>query len=73
MYAPNETIANHAAQAAYARIEELNRVLSDYDSNSELSQLSATSPTPEPVHVSDDLFHILESAQALSEKKSWRI
>ena len=68
LYAPNETIANRAAQSAYARIEELNHILSDYESNSELSQLGATSPSPEPVHVSDDLFRILESAQALSEK-----
>ena len=57
-------------RSAYApAISELNRVLSDYDyGNSELSQLSATSPSSEPVHVSNDLFRILESAQALSEK-----
>ena len=46
LYARDETTANHAAQAAYARVEELNRILSDYDPNSELSRLSATSPSP---------------------------
>src|ERR1700733_3666773 len=69
LYAPNETTANRAAQAAYARIEDLNRILSDYDSDSELSRLSATSPSPQPVSVSGDLWRVLESAQALSEKR----
>ncbi|HZZ27567.1 MAG TPA: FAD:protein FMN transferase [Pirellulales bacterium] len=68
LYAADETVANRAAQAAYARIEELNRILSDYDSDSELSRLSATSPSSNPVPVSDDLWHVLEFAQALSEK-----
>ncbi len=67
LYADSETAANKAAQAAYARIEELNRVLSDYDSNSELSRLSATSPSPQAVPVSDDLWHVLSFAQKLSE------
>jgi FAD:protein FMN transferase len=68
LYAADETTANRAAQAAYARIEELNRVLSDYDADSELCRLSATSPSPQPVPVSDDLFRVLSSAQSLSEK-----
>src|SRR5436853_182283 len=49
LYAADETVAKHAADAAYARIEELNHILSDYDSESELSRLSATSPSPQPV------------------------
>jgi FAD:protein FMN transferase len=68
LYAHNETAANNAAQAAYARIEELNHVLSDYDSNSELSRLTATSPSPQAVPVSDDLWRVLEFAQSLSAK-----
>ena len=68
LYARDETTANHAAQAAYARIEQLNRVLSDYDPDSELSRLGATSPSAEPAPVSDDLWRVLEFAQALSRK-----
>jgi thiamine biosynthesis lipoprotein len=68
LYAPNEAVANRAAGAAYARIEELNRILSDYDPASELSRLSATSPSPAPIHISHDLWRVLEFSQRLSEK-----
>ncbi|HEY2828121.1 MAG TPA: FAD:protein FMN transferase [Pirellulales bacterium] len=68
LYAADESLANQAATAAFARIEELNDILSDYDSESELSRLSATSPSLQPVPVSDDLWHVLESAQKLAEK-----
>ena len=54
LYAADETAANRAAQAAFARIEELNKALSDYDPESELSRLSDTSPSPQPVPVSND-------------------
>ncbi len=70
LYAANEAVANHAADAAYARIEELNRILSDYDPNSELSRLSATAASPESIHVSDDLWRVLEFSQQLSEKSN---
>ena len=66
LYAADEAAAKHAAAAAYERIEALNRVLSDYDPNSELSRLSDTAPSPEPVPVSDDLWHVLEFSQRLS-------
>ncbi len=70
LYARDEATADHAAQSAYARIEELNRILSDYDPNSELSRLSATAPSTQSVHVSDDLWQVLEFAQALSGKSN---
>jgi FAD:protein FMN transferase len=68
LYAPDEAAANRAAQAAYARIEELNHTLSDYDSESELSRLGAVSPTSQGIVVSDDLWNVLEFAERLSEK-----
>ena len=68
LYAADEAVANRAAQAAYARIEQLNGVLSDYDADSELCRLSATSPSPTGVPVSDDLWRVLAAAQQLSEK-----
>ncbi len=70
LYAVNKAVANRASKAAYERIEELNRVLSDYEPTSELSRLSATAPTAEPVHVSDDLWRVLEFSQRLSEKSN---
>lgn len=73
MYATNEQIAGRASAAAWARIEQLNSILSDYDPNSELSRLSQrtlSGPMTEPVHVSDDLWRVLEEskkAAALSD------
>ena len=52
----------------FARIEQLNGVLSDYDPDSELSRLSDTAPSRSPVPVSDDLWRVLEFSQQLSEK-----
>jgi thiamine biosynthesis lipoprotein len=68
LYSPSEMAANDAAKAAFARIEELNKILSDYDSESELFKLGATTPSPQPIHVSDDLWRVLELSQQLAEK-----
>src|SRR5437868_7872185 len=70
LYAADELVANRAAKAAFARIEELNRVLSDYDPRSELSRLSATAPSAEAIHVGDDLWNVLAFSQRLSEKSA---
>jgi len=67
LYAADEAVANRGARTAYVRVEELNRVLSDYDPESELSRLSDTAPSREPVHVSDDLWRVLEFSQRLSQ------
>ena len=40
LYATNESVAEAAANAAFARVEALNSLLSDYDPDSELSRLS---------------------------------
>jgi thiamine biosynthesis lipoprotein len=58
--------AERALDAAFARIRTLDKVLSDYDEASELSRLSAASPTASPVPVGDDLWHALERADSLS-------
>ncbi len=58
--------AEQAFDAAFARIRTFDKVLSDYDEASELSRLSAASPTASPVRVSDELWHALERADALS-------
>jgi thiamine biosynthesis lipoprotein len=69
-YAESETAANGAAQVAFSRVEQLNNVLSDYDSQSELSRLSRTGPASAAVRVSDDLWHVLEHSQNLSERSN---
>ncbi len=68
LYASDRATANRAFQAAFDRIEQLNRTLSDYDPQSELSRLGSSSPNGKPVKVSDDLWRVLERAQELSRK-----
>jgi thiamine biosynthesis lipoprotein len=71
LYAPDNPAANAAADAAFARIDQLNAILSDYDPNSEISKLSQRTlagPMPEPVKVSDDLWRVLEQSQIAAER-----
>ena len=66
LFAPEEATAKAAAAAAFARVEELNGVLSDYDDESEISRLSRTSGSGIAVRVSDDLWAVLERGQMMS-------
>jgi len=65
LYAENESAALDAARAAFERIDELDRELSDYMPESELSRLSARSGGA-PVEVSDDLIRVLERSIEVS-------
>jgi thiamine biosynthesis lipoprotein len=66
VYADDELRANEAADAAYARFKELDRIMSDYDPDSELMRLCAASGPGKPVAVSVDLAKVLEHAQRLA-------
>jgi thiamine biosynthesis lipoprotein len=68
LFAPSREIADRAADAAYARFRELNAIMSDYDPQSEVRRLSATSGQGKAVRVSDDLWRVLSAAKALSER-----
>ncbi len=68
LYAPDASTANRCFRAGFDRIEQLNRIFSDYDSTSEIGRLGSASPTKEPVRVSDDLWRVLRDAQALAER-----
>lgn len=65
LYAEGEHSAIAAAHAAFARIDALDRTLSDYMPTSELSQLSARSGG-EPIEVSADLYRVLERSIEVS-------
>jgi FAD:protein FMN transferase len=67
VYAPDEATANKAAKAAFARVKELDGIMSDYKPASELMRLCAKAGG-KPVPVSDDLFFILERSQQLARK-----
>ena len=65
VYAKNEATANQSAKEAFARVVELNAIMSDYHSTSELMRLCAKAGG-EAVKVSDELFFVLSRAQKLS-------
>ena len=66
LYSADESIANRAAGAAFDRVAELDRILSDYDPASELSRLSATAGSGRAVKIGDDLWHVLRRSQELA-------
>jgi FAD:protein FMN transferase len=68
LYADSAVKAEEAALAAFTRIRELNDIFTDYDTDSELSRLSRTSGQGLAVSVSDDLWRVLDRAQALAEQ-----
>lgn len=67
LYAPDRATGEAAIAAGFAEARRLERVLSDYDPASELSRLSAAAPTPTPIAVGDDLWQVLERAEAFRE------
>jgi thiamine biosynthesis lipoprotein len=69
LYAGDQETADEAAKAVSDRVEELNRIMSDYLLDSELMRLckqSATKPAG-PIKVSDDLFYVLAEGQKVAE------
>jgi thiamine biosynthesis lipoprotein len=69
LYATDPEIADREARAVFARVEELNRIMSDYLPDSELMRVckqSATRPAG-PVKVGDDLFHVLSKGQEVAK------
>jgi thiamine biosynthesis lipoprotein len=67
LYTSDEATARRASDRAFARVAELNAILSDYDPDSELMRLCAQAGGP-PVPVGDDLFRVLERALAIAER-----
>ena len=69
-FTTDQTRANAAADATFARIRQLNDILSDYEYDSELSTLSRTSGFGTNVAVSPELWFVLSRAQELSKRTS---
>lgn len=70
LYAPNAEKAKAAADAAFAKVEQLNTIFSDYEDDSELSKLSRTSGSGAKVPLSDPLWTVLDRAQQIAEQSS---
>jgi len=68
LYGPDEAIGKADADAAFRRIAQLNATLSDYEAESELSQLSRTSGQGREIPVSEDLWRVLQRAQEVAER-----
>ena len=67
IYAADEDAAKRGAKAAFARVAELNSIMSDYLETSELMRLCRKAGG-EPVPVSEDLFTVLSRAQEVSRR-----
>ncbi|WP_435010983.1 FAD:protein FMN transferase [Tundrisphaera lichenicola] len=67
LYTDDEATARRASRAAFDRIAELDRTLTDYNPESELMRLCARAGGP-PVAVSRDLFDVLERSKDLYER-----
>ena len=65
VYARDRESGEQAVAAGFAEAERLERILSDYNPESELSQLSAAAPTREPIRIGDDLWAVLERADEI--------
>lgn len=67
LYAPDAGTAERGARAALARVRELNRILSDYDPDSEAMRL-CRAPPGAAVPVSGDLWAVLRLSHDLAER-----
>jgi len=65
LYAASKEAADAAANAAFFRVAELDRIMSDYRKDSELTKLCATSDKAIPI--SDDFFEVLQKAEEMSK------
>ncbi|MCA8989437.1 MAG: FAD:protein FMN transferase [Planctomycetaceae bacterium] len=61
-YASSTEQAALAERDAFARIQEIDRILSDYDPDSELNQVCRNAKPGQPMSVSPDLFFVLQSS-----------
>ncbi len=68
LYAPDEQVASSAIEAVVDRVQFLDCVMSDYNTESELSRLCEASGPGKPVRVSAELFTVLAHAVTLAEQ-----
>jgi thiamine biosynthesis lipoprotein len=69
LYAADRSSAEAAAKAGFARVAELDGIMSDYKKDSELNRLCRAFATSvgEPVPVSVDHFRVLQKAEAMAK------
>ncbi len=67
LYAKDESTAKAAFKAGFARIDDLDRIFSDYKPDSELN-IASQRAADKPVHISNDLARVLEASQRISDE-----
>jgi len=67
LYAESAEQAKQASAAGFRRVEELNRIFSDYQDDSELMRLSKRAGQG-PVTVSDDMINLLQASRTWAER-----
>lgn len=67
LYANSDSIAQLGAASAFARIDSLNQILSDYLPDSELNQLAASGGTETAYPISEDLYRVLDAAEEMAQ------
>jgi FAD:protein FMN transferase len=70
LYSENKTIADEAAKTAFARVDTLNHILSDYLPESEINQLCLKAGNKEKTPVSKDLWQILRLSHQFSKESN---
>lgn len=72
LYSTDKSQAETAARAAFSRVVELNRIMSDYDPDSELSRLCAAhrESLGPPTRVSPELFYVLKTGQEVARRSN---
>ncbi|MEX1232450.1 MAG: FAD:protein FMN transferase [Planctomycetaceae bacterium] len=68
LYAADEEAANLAVERAYARIRELDQILSDYDPDSEVNRLCRDAVNGKAVAASPELLFVLKKSLRLSRQ-----
>ena len=68
LYSADASTATRAAEAAFARIHDLNGKLSDYDPQSELRRLCQSTGSGGKCPISEDLWQVLNYAQSLGQR-----
>jgi thiamine biosynthesis lipoprotein len=66
IFTPDEQAARDAFRVAFDRVRDLDRILSDYRADSELTEVTRTA-VGRAVAVSEDLFVVLQKSQELAE------
>ncbi len=70
VYAGDKQAANAAVHAAFDRIRQLNLIFSDYDEDSEISQLTRRAVPGKPMSVSPELAKVLAASLEISRQSN---